>query len=978
MPEPSPKPQSRLPWISGLTLVLLALFGAGAASYRYETAQVRKQRLGELTAIGELKAAQVTSWRRERLTELSIVATSAYARVLAARLVSNPADTQVRAELADRLAGVQRLTGFARASVVTSDGRVLFSTGAGATTIEPAERALARAVLAEDAALAGDFFLNADGDPRISFAAPIRDEDQALAGVLVFRRDPRAIIFPLLRWPLPSQTAEALLVSRDTDGLTILNDSSGGLAAPEMTRLGNDPANGLALLVARATAVPSPGPIEGVDHHGRAVVADVRPVPGTRWLLVSKISSDEIFSEAHYRGRSILLLVSLAALLAAMATITLFRRRQRELHEGLSLEQKRSRVAESEARATLYSIGDAVITTDARGRVGRMNPPASRLTGWPEAEARGRPLEEVFRVRELQSGNPIASPAMRALRESSIVGLAHDAVLVSRDGTEVAISDSAAPIRDERGVLSGAVLVFRDQTQERELRRKLEDDARRMRFLLDEAVDGIVLTDDQGAVVDANRSYARMLGYDQASVLTLHIWDWDQQLDTREKYLAAYPQAARGAVDTERKPGRFEAVFRRSDGSTIDVEVSYTPVLWDGRWCAFSICRDITDRKQTDARLRQSEQEFRLFAEFVPMMTWMADPRGEIYYLNQRWYDYTGMRPEQSVGQGWTRALHPDDAAAAAPAWKDSVETGAPFAYELRARRHDGTYRWFLSRGMPVRDASGHVVRWIGISTDVDDIKNAQARLEETLALRTQDLIAARDQAESANRVKDIFLATMSHELRTPLNAIIGFSELMLAGITGAMNEEQTRQLEIIRKSGHQLLGLITEVLDISKIETGQLVLQPAPLELAPLLDEQRQAFEIQAGERSLRLDVELPDGDLRAVGDPKRVRQVLGNLLSNALKYTDAGTVRVWAERTGHEARIIVEDTGIGIAPRDVANLFQPFYRAESGTGPQREGTGLGLAVSRRLARAMGGDIVVASEVGHGSRFSFTLPLAH
>lgn len=505
---------------------------------------------------------------------------------------------------------------------------------------------------------------------------------------------------------------------------------------------------------------------------------------------------------------------------------------------------------------------------------------------------------------------------------------------------------------------------------ERQLREKLAEDARRVRFLLDEAMDGIVLTDDGGAVVEANRSYARMLGYDLDVVRHLHIWDWDVRLDTREKYLAAYPRVLR-------EPGQFEACFRRADGSLLDVEVAHSPVLWDGRWCSFSVCRDVTERKRAEAALRQSEHQFRLFTEIVPLHTWMTTPDGQAYYFNQYWYAYTGLTPEQSLGRGWIDALHPDDLRETATRWQAAVQAGEPFMVETRIRRHDGTYRWFLARALPARDPDGSIVRWLGTSSDVDDIKTEQSRLEASLASRTRDLVAARDQAETASRVKDIFLATMSHELRTPLNSIIGFSELMLAGIAGDLNEEQQRQLEIVRRSGHQLLGLISEVLDISKIETGQLVLEPEPLALAPILEEQRQAFEIQAADCGLALEVRLPDPGLVVLGDPKRVRQVLGNLLSNAIKYTDTGGVRLWTAREDGYVRVTVEDTGIGVAPEDLPHLFKPFYRAASGRTRQRDGTGLGLAVSRRLVLAMGGSIDAASEPGRGSRFTFTLPLA-
>jgi signal transduction histidine kinase len=239
------------------------------------------------------------------------------------------------------------------------------------------------------------------------------------------------------------------------------------------------------------------------------------------------------------------------------------------------------------------------------------------------------------------------------------------------------------------------------------------------------------------------------------------------------------------------------------------------------------------------------------------------------------------------------------------------------------------------------------------------------------------DETARGDAAGPAPRLEDVFLATMSHELRTPLNSIIGFSDVLLSGIAGELNAEQRTQIAIINESGQQLLALISDALDILKLEAGQLALRPEPVALEPLLREQVRILTLQARDRGIEVRLELPPEPVVVHADAQRLRQVFGHLVANALKFTDRGAITLCAESDAQAARISVHDTGIGIPPEDLDRLFRPFQRVAGSHGGARDGSGLGLAIARRLVEAMGGQIGVTSEPGQGSRFWLTLPLA-
>ncbi len=350
------------------------------------------------------------------------------------------------------------------------------------------------------------------------------------------------------------------------------------------------------------------------------------------------------------------------------------------------------------------------------------------------------------------------------------------------------------------------------------------------------------------------------------------------------------------------------------------------------------------------------------------------------------WCDFTGQGAEECRGRGWLDAVHPDDRARTAAAWDSAVAGPRAFHAEARVRRADGEYRDLTLRAVPVPDGGGGVREWVGGGADVTERKRAGE--ERDRALREAE--RAREEAEEANRAKSGFLANMSHEIRTPINAIIGYTDLLDMGIGGTVSDEQRAQLERVRVSSRHLLGLVNDVLDFAKIESGQMVTVRESGSIAEAVAGALALVAPQAAAGGLAVEngVEGECG-LRYVGDPDRVRQILVNLLSNAVKFTDPGgkvTVSCGvAEGPQPGARLAgpgpwtcvrVEDTGRGVPPAQAESIFEPFVQGETGHTRTRGGTGLGLAISRQLARDMDGDITLESRVGAGSVFTLWLPL--
>ncbi len=357
------------------------------------------------------------------------------------------------------------------------------------------------------------------------------------------------------------------------------------------------------------------------------------------------------------------------------------------------------------------------------------------------------------------------------------------------------------------------------------------------------------------------------------------------------------------------------------------------------------------------------------------------DREGRALLMNEAGARVMGAPRAEVIGQR-RRGMSEADALAHRASDLRVFETGETLYVEETVGSGEAQ-RVFLSVKFPLRDLQGRIHAVGGVSTDITEQRRSRLeivennlRLEQTVAQRTRELVEARDRAEQADRAKTAFLSTISHELRTPLNSILGFTDIVLQEFTGPLNEEQRRQLSIVHDSAKMLLDLINEILDLSRIEAGRLQFSIEPFDVADLLRRRVDALASQAAGKGLQLVCDVDPRVRSMTSDAKRVAQIVSNLLSNAVKFTPSGTVTLRARLHEDRVRISVRDTGPGIAPEDMARLFRPFMQGGDTHAHHGEGTGLGLVISRHLARALGGDIEVTSAPGLGATFTVELPL--
>ena len=354
-------------------------------------------------------------------------------------------------------------------------------------------------------------------------------------------------------------------------------------------------------------------------------------------------------------------------------------------------------------------------------------------------------------------------------------------------------------------------------------------------------------------------------------------------------------------------------------------------------------------------------------------IVWDMPASGEFHRHQPDWEAFTGQTFDEYVGMGWLIAVHPDDRTRVAAEWTAAVSAGKSFEQTYRLRGADGAYYHMHVRAVPVLDEDETTLReWIGAHADI----TAQQELEYSLRATLGKLEAANRELSQASDAKSSFLATMSHELRTPLNAMIGYSELLLLGIPTQMPAEIRPHIERIDLSARHLLQLIEEVLTFSRIEAGSERVHYELVQLPGVMREVNAVMQPLTTAKGLTFIIDVPPDPIQLVTDPRKIRQILVNLLGNATKFTESGGIAVRARVVGENLEMTVSDTGIGIAPENQARIFEPFWQVDNGKTRAVGGTGLGLAVTRELALLLGGDVSVSSRLGAGSTFTVTLPM--
>jgi len=601
---------------------------------------------------------------------------------------------------------------------------------------------------------------------------------------------------------------------------------------------------------------------------------------------------------------------------------------------------------------------DAIFACTPRGIVVSWNRGAEALFGYTASEALGLPNS---RIAPAERHTHIEDLYRRVLQGHSVP--TYEGMALHKDGRRIPVSVAASPIRNSSGEVVAVSSILRDMSTRRETERKLRESDERFRGVFRHAPFGMLMSGLDGRIQQVNAAFCRMLGYAEEELVGLpwaaltHAQDLDACLRIKER-LCRVPD---GSMEVEKR------YFHRN-GSVVLARMRVS-LLRDGvgePLCFVVHAEDITLRKHAEQALQSSEEKFRQLAENIHEVFWLADePPFNNLYVSPAFEQVWGRSRETLYRNpaSWMESVHPDDRKEAERVLAQNVRE-SPMEARYRIRTPEGE-KWIFDRAFPVRDADGNVTRVVGIAEDITERK----RYEE-------ELIRSRREADAANLAKSRFLANMSHEIRTPMNGALGMLQLLLES---GLSAEQRHYAHVAQNCGQTLLALIDDILDLSKIEAGKIVLENLCFNLHDTMEEVAGVLQAAADAKGLRLSSRVaPEVPAFLRGDGHRLRQVLMNLGANAVKFTERGEVGLEAALEAREGasatvRFRVADTGIGIRPDQVAGLFSPFTQADESTTRKYGGTGLGLAISKQLVEMMGGTIGVESALDRGSTFWFT-----
>lgn len=723
---------SFLRWLMAvLILTLLILLAGGTWFYRSQQRQLRQRAERNLQAIAQLKMNQIVAWRAERLGDAATLTESPFFTDAAAQALENPQAGR-QDEILAQFKALQKSHHYDDILLIDAAGQIRLSLGGRLGLVhEDVSQALHRALQDRQPVLTDLHRGPGDLPPHLDAVAPLFTGNESggePVGAVVLQIDASQFLYPLIQsWPTPSSSAETLLVRRDGDSVLYMND------------LRHQPNAALTLRIPLSrTEVPAvravlgrEGVAPGKDYRGVEVLSATLPIPDSSWFIVAKVDRSEIL--ADWYSRSALILGVMLGLVAVVGTAggLAWQRNQKVHFQTLFEAEKERQESETRYRTTLLSIGDGVIVTDAGGQVVLLNPVAEELTGWRQHEARGKPLEAVFHIINEETRLPAENPARRVMREGLVVGLANHTLLISREGREIPIADSGAPTYDGEESLSGVVLVFRDQTEERKAQKALQESEAYIRTILDNLPVGVAVNSVDPAVSFSymNDNFVRYYRTTREALAAPGAF-WEAAYQDAEFREAMKKRVLEDVASGDPERMHWDDVpVTREGAETTFISARNTPI--HGTQVMLSTVWDTTGRKQAEEAIKLSEARYRSLIETQTDAIARSDLAGNLTLVNDAYCNTFGKSRDELLGANFTPNVLPEDL----PVTLDALEAikFPPYRKHTETRHlTPAGVRWFSWENSAVVDENGNVIELQGVGWDITESKQVEEALRES------------------------------------------------------------------------------------------------------------------------------------------------------------------------------------------------------------------------------------------------------
>jgi PAS domain S-box-containing protein len=595
-------------------------------------------------------------------------------------------------------------------------------------------------------------------------------------------------------------------------------------------------------------------------------------------------------------------------------------------------------------------MSEGMVVLDAQARIADINPAAEQLLAISAAQAIGRPMAEVLRAW------PQVLDRFGGILETS------DEITVGSGDTRRWYEVRISPLKDRRQRVAGRVITVRNITARKQVEERLLEERNLLRTVIDNVPDQIFVRDRANRFILSNLGDARAMGVDDPEILVGKT-DYDfyppEQATQFQADNQAVMQSGQPLINREERVGADDHDSHWVLTTKVPLRDRQGDIIG-----LVGVSRDITARKQADEQIRQLSRA----VEASPVSIVITDTRGSIQYVNPKFTEVTGYTYQEALGQNPSilkSGLTPQEIYR--QMWS-MIETGQEWHGEFSNRKKNGELYWEWASISPIMDSAGHISHYVAVKEDITERKRAQ-----------EELADARDQALAASRYKTELMAKVSHELRTPLGAIMGYAEFLHKEMFAPLTSQQKHFTGEILDSVNYLNALVNDLLDEAQIERGKIQIQPALFSLRQMVDQLTIAWKPAAQAKGLEFSLAVaPELPANLFGDQKRIRQILTNLIGNAVKFTTAGSVTAQLQRPDPQQwSIQVTDTGPGMSPEVQAKIFEAFWQADGSPTRQHKGYGLGLSIVKQLTDLMGGEISVQSEVNLGSTFCVVLPIS-